>query len=135
MKLYLDTEFNGFGGALISMALVAEDGREWYEALPCAQPVDWVMENVIPVLGKPHVTRQEAQTSLQAFLSQWEEVCVIADWPEDIAHFCQFLITGPGRRLKPIPELSFRIIAVDYESETPHNALADARGIRSAVNA
>ena len=30
MKLWIDTEFNEYRGALISMALVAEDGREWY---------------------------------------------------------------------------------------------------------
>lgn len=29
MKFYLDTEFNGFGGELISLALVSEQGHEW----------------------------------------------------------------------------------------------------------
>jgi hypothetical protein len=28
MKLWIDTEFNEFGGDLISMALVADDGQE-----------------------------------------------------------------------------------------------------------
>lgn len=31
-RLYLDTEFNGHGGELISLALAAEDGRHWYGA-------------------------------------------------------------------------------------------------------
>jgi len=29
--LFLDAEFNGFEGALISLGLVCADGREWYE--------------------------------------------------------------------------------------------------------
>ena len=29
MKLWIDTEFNEYRGALISLALVAEDGRDW----------------------------------------------------------------------------------------------------------
>ena len=35
MKLFLDTEFNGFGGKLISMALVPEDKTlpEFYKEL------------------------------------------------------------------------------------------------------
>ena len=51
MKLFIDTEFNGFGGELISMAIVAEDGREWYGILPVADKlVEWVEEHVRPVL-------------------------------------------------------------------------------------
>ena len=34
MKLFLDCEFNGFGGELISMALVDENERYFYEVLP-----------------------------------------------------------------------------------------------------
>lgn len=29
MRLFLDCEFNEFKGALISMALISEDGREY----------------------------------------------------------------------------------------------------------
>lgn len=42
MRLYLDTEFNGFGGSLISAALVSTGGHEWYEVLPCSHPNAWV---------------------------------------------------------------------------------------------
>lgn len=52
MKIYLDTEFNGLGGELISLALVSEDGREWYESLPLPPLLDeWVGANVVPLLG------------------------------------------------------------------------------------
>lgn len=36
-KIAVDCEFNGFGGQLISMALVTEHGDEWYtRGLPLA---------------------------------------------------------------------------------------------------
>ncbi len=35
MNLFLDCEFNGFGGELISMALVDEHGLFFYEVLEC----------------------------------------------------------------------------------------------------
>ena len=38
MRLWIDTEYNGFKGALISMALIDEEGREWYEVLKCRSP-------------------------------------------------------------------------------------------------
>ena len=40
MRYFLDTEFNGFGGALLSFALVPEDGGEdYYCILPCGDPL------------------------------------------------------------------------------------------------
>jgi hypothetical protein len=41
MRIFVDCEFNGFGGDLLSMALVPEDDviAPWYEVvdLPCGQ--------------------------------------------------------------------------------------------------
>ena len=51
MKFWIDTEFNEYLGDLISMALVSEDGHEWYEALPCANPGSWVAEHVMPIIN------------------------------------------------------------------------------------
>jgi hypothetical protein len=54
---------------------------------------------------------------------------IIADWPEDIKHFCDALITGPGLRLDT-PPLTMEIRRdIDAVSAVPHNALEDARGI------
>lgn len=128
MNLYLDCEFNEFKGDLISMALVAEDGQEFYEVLDCPNPGSWVKENVIPILGKEPVSMSVFQSKLQSFLMQFPMIKVIADWPEDIAHFCNALITGPGDRLDT-PPLKMAVYRVDTVSDQPHNALADARGI------
>lgn len=133
MQIFLDTEFNEFKGALISMALVAEDGREWYEALPCANPGEWVAANVMPIIGKePLQSPYALALSLRAFLSQFDSVHIVADWPEDISHFCTALIIGPGERIDT-PPLTFEI---DRDlpdtaciSLVPHNALEDARAL------
>lgn len=133
MRLWIDTEFNEFKGALISMALVDEAGREWYEVLPCKKPGAWVAEHVIPILGKSPVSVQLMQRGLQAFLRQYDAIHIIADWPEDLQHFCELLITGPGMRIDTPPltmEVRRELAGV---SELPHNALADARANRLAT--
>lgn len=132
MKLFLDCEFNEFRGALISMALVDENGREWYEVVPCENPGPWVAEHVIPILGRGPVSLPFMQASLGAWLSVYESIHIVADWPEDIAHFCTALITGPGMRLDT-PPLTMEVLRIDATSEMPHNALADARGIRAHI--
>lgn len=132
MKLFLDCEFNEFRGALISMALVDENGREWYEVVPCDNPGSWVAEHVMPILYRSPVSIPLMQASLSAWLSLYDSIHVVADWPEDIAHFCNALITGPGMRLNT-PPLTMEVIRIDAESELPHNALADARGIRAHI--
>lgn len=133
MDLFLDTEFNGFQGELISIALVSSDGKEFYESLGCNNPTDWIANNVIPILQKDSISRIELQDKLEGFLSQFDEIQIIADWPEDISHFCQLLITGPGKKIVT-PEISFRIDPISSESGLEHNALYDARGIKEAIN-
>ena len=134
VKLFIDCEFNEFKGELISMALVAENGKEWYEVLPCDNPKPWVERNVIPVLDKEPIPFREFQKSLYRFLKLFDRIHVIADWPEDVKHFCETLIISPGMRIDT-PPLSFEIVREDFPSERPHNALADARGIMTYYKA
>lgn len=130
MRIWIDTEFNEFKGALISMALVAEDGREFYESLGCKNPGPWVAVNVMPIIGKPPILLRDLQWRLAHFLSAYETIHVVADWPEDIAHFCNALITGPGFRINT-PPMTLEIRRdLDAVSAIPHNALADARAMR-----
>lgn len=132
MRLFLDCEFNELQGDLISMALVDENGREWYEVVPCENPGAWVAVNVMPILGRGPVSVPLMQASLSAWLSMYDSVHVVADWPEDIAHFCKALITGPGMRINT-PALTMEVLRIDATSDMPHNALADARGIRAHI--
>lgn len=140
MRYYLDTEFNEFGGALISLALVGEDRRELYLATPCADPGAWVAENVLPIVfvagATPRMLRpDEFGHWIATFLNYSTETpTIVADWPDDIRYFCQALITGPGEMVN-IPSLKFDLQRIDaYPTTLPgavqHNALWDARALR-----
>lgn len=131
MRFWIDTEFNEFKGELISAAIVGEDGSEWYEVLTCENPGPWVKENVMPILNKAPVSKIAMQSSLHRFLQQYYSMHLVADWPEDIAHFCNLLIVGPGMRIDT-PELTMEIRRdLDAVSALPHNALEDAKAIRA----
>jgi hypothetical protein len=131
MNIYLDCEFNSYQGELISLACVSEDGKEFYEVLPFSHmAIDpWVADNVLPILGKSPIGRNAFCSKLQMYLAQFNSVHIIADWPDDVAYFCQSLIIGPGARIDT-PPITFEIVRDDAPSEQPHNALADAHGIR-----
>ena len=142
MRYFLDTEFNGFGGALLSLALVPEDGQEFYVTLECDDPVfPWVERNVMPYLDtvpvglvSPRMTRREAAEALAAYLGTDPEPELVADWPEDLTQFCSLLMIGPGMMV-PVPPLTFRLLPLQgfspaANSAVPHNALHDARSLR-----
>lgn len=129
MNIFIDCEFNEFKGELISMALVAANGQEFYEVLDCPEPKDWVKVNVMPILNKGPVPLDVFHMKLQRFLCQFDNIHIIADWPEDVKHFCDTLIIGPGSSLNT-PPLMFSIYQnIYYQSALPHNALEDARAI------
>jgi hypothetical protein len=93
-RVWIDCEFNEFRGELISMALVTESGIEWYRALHCSNPGAWVAQRVMPVLAVEPIGRAEFTMSLERWLRPFRAIHVIADWPEDIVHFCESLIVA-----------------------------------------
>lgn len=150
MRYFLDTEFNGFGGELISLALVREDGDSLYLVYP--EPFDrydlWVQKNVMPILwsipsplpGMAHKLnlRKDGGALIQEFLHNDPNPLIITDWPDDIKYFCQELITGPGTMIN-IPQLSFQMVRVDaypttLEGAVQHNAWWDAMALREKLN-
>lgn len=144
MHYFLDTEFNEFGGDLISLALVSEDGeRELYVATACDAPGAWVAENVIPIIDAPGAKPTMIAANffgymIRNFLADERAMPqIVADWPDDIRYFCQALITGPGEMVN-IPALSFHLRRVDayptaLEGAVQHNALWDARALRQCL--
>lgn len=139
MRYFLDAEFNGFGGQLISLALVPEDdgAPPFYAALACPEPEPWTAEHVIPVLDTPQIERDAMTEKLADYLRSDPEPVVVADWPEDIAHLALLMVTGPGHRLAT-PTLVFELLDLPlFDSETtsavPHNACYDARALRDYV--
>lgn len=132
MNLFIDGEWNGFGGELISMALVS-DRDHFYEVLGCKNPHPWVAEHVMPTLGKKPISIKRFQRLLGEYLNQFDCIHVIADWPEDISYFCNALITGPGERLSTPPmTMEVRRDIGNDNAEVIHNALSDAKAIRES---
>jgi len=133
MKIYIDTEFNEFKGELISMALVAQDGSEFYEVLPCDNPGAWVAKNVMPILNKDPVSEHIFKMKLYGFLSGYDNIHFIADWPDDIKYLCEAVITGPGMMMN-IPSFTCEVRRdlSTANSKLLHNALEDARALLEA---
>lgn len=137
MLIFIDTEFNGFGGELISIALVTSTGKDFYEALRPTKPiVHWVRENVMPYLEKEPITIEKLQVKLYQYLMEVSEYCrepltIIADWPDDIKYFCESLITGPGTSIPTPVKMNFVLNRnlSSTNSELPHNAYHDAIAI------
>ena len=146
MRYFLDTEFNGFGGALLSLALVPEDGSdELYLTFDLAEPVEeWVEKHVLPyvdhvpeALRLPRTSRAEAAEIIAMFLGADTEPEIVADWPTDLELFCGLLSNAPGK-LVNLPETRLRLLRLTNfstaeNSAVPHNALHDARALRDHV--
>lgn len=139
MRFFLDCEWNDYKGELISMALVDDLDKTWYEVLELPPMLsDWAQENIVPVLrleettSKAYLSLVQMQSSLEQFLALYETITIVADWPEDIAHFCTLTIKGPGERIK-LPKLTFEFKSDcdTTESVLLHNALADAIALRN----
>lgn len=143
MRFYLDTEFNGHGGELISMALVSEmthmgagvtNSFEWYRARRIVQPiVPWVAENVMPVLRARQLNPREFRVDFGTFISHFENCEIICDWHADAEHFCQSL-AGPDFGSSLDFPCTIRILKTPpggpAPAAIPHNALEDARALR-----
>lgn len=146
-RYFLDTEYNGFGGALLSLALVPEDegDEEFYGVIDHDGDLDpWVERHVVPYLHHvPEMLKCEAASRLSVaqhlahYLAHDPEPEICADWPEDLAQFAMLLITGPGKMLA-VPPYTLRLLTLPgfspaRNSQVPHNALHDARALRHHV--
>lgn len=142
MRYFLDTEYNGTCGALLSLALVPDDGDELYLTFKVEEPLaEWVERHVLPYLDSvpvqlacPRLSRADAAHALERYLRHDEDTVIIADWPEDVAQFCNLLVTGPGDMVD-LRHLTFRLLPLSNfstaaNSKVPHNALHDARALR-----
>lgn len=137
MTLYLDTEFNGYRGELISMALVGSDGAEWYEV--CAgrweyETGPWVRQHVVPQLGRGPIRHERFKESFANFVRREAEqtpLVIVADWPEDIAYFCALMCGPNGGQILVWP--TFKLVdSPELHPAIPHNALSNARALRDA---
>ena len=142
MRYFLDTEYDGFGGRLISLALVPEDGgEELYLVIAGEVTHPWVVRNVVPFLDHvpeahrgPHLSRDAAGSALAHWLAGDPAPEILADWPEDLSQLAMLIVYGPGE-IHRVPPLTLRYMPLPgfstaRNSAVPHNALHDARALR-----
>jgi hypothetical protein len=142
VRYFLDTEYNGIRGALLSLALVPDAGDELYLTVRTDEPiVEWVEKHVIPYLDMvpeqlrwPRLPIPDAADAVERFLRHDDDPVIIADWPEDVAQFCNLMITGQGDMID-VRHLTFKVLPLSNfstaaNSKVPHNALHDARALR-----
>jgi hypothetical protein len=145
VRYFLDTEYNGWGGALLSLALVPDEGEELYLTLDWQGHLEeWVERHVLPYLDtvpetmiSPRMSREDAARTLSHYLAGDPQPLIVADWPEDLALFNALLLTGPGTMVE-MPRLRFEFLPLPgfstaANSAVPHNALHDARALRDHV--
>lgn len=138
MKLYLDTEFNGHGGELISMAIVSAYGHSWYYACkPMFQIDPWVQEHVIPVLDTEYLNPAIFRLDFQRWIKDFSDPEIVCDWHADAKHFCDLML---GHDYEHSLDMPFTITVLKTPpgqpiSKRPHNALADAIALREWHNA
>ena len=139
MRIWIDTEFNSFQGDLISLGMIAEDGNYLYVVRKDIENMNidpWVAEFVMPHLytapggeDVEPVSDMILRERLQRYLNRYEEVEIIADWPDDIRHLCGVLITKPGWMINLPTAFRFTLNrSLSGVSQIPHNALYDAIG-------
>ena len=132
MNLFLDTEFDGSGGALISLAIAAPDGRHWYGIFDDCCRDEWVAEHVAPKLYAMQPTiqgdRDVLRFSLREFLKARENCTIWADWPADFEYLLGLMREDHYGESFMIP-CTLQLIVTppgEPEPEHPHNALSDA---------
>ena len=157
MLVFLDTEFTDFlRPDLISIALVAEDGSEFYAERTdyCKDHCsDFVRETVLPLLGgvpDAACTQSELTQRLRDWFEQLPEPATIiydfeSDWllladailgrtyKNPPANFGEPLHLGNSSITHPVFE---RAQNLTYTQDwPPHHALADARALRAGYRA
>jgi hypothetical protein len=148
-RFYIDCEFDGHGGSLLSFAIVAEDGRGLHYRVSDAEAVDpWVAANVVPHMASHLATEGHCGLLnslgwvLRRFIGDCDQPLIIADSPVDIGRFCAAISTGEdgGWASTEYPKMTFEVHNVDcYPTDLPnavqHNAWWDAMALRHKLAA
>lgn len=144
---YIDCEFDGHNGSLLSIALVGDTDSIHIKTTAPARD-DWVLQNVLPLMDM-HNAPKSASVSLndvgsviRAFLGDCKCPVIIADSPVDIGRFCRALSTSTDGQWAStdFPAMRFEVHNVDcypttLEGAFQHNAWWDAMALKAALSA
>lgn len=145
MRFWFDTEFleDGHTIQLISIGIVAEDGREYYAETEVARVLagstDWLRDNVLPHLTGAEKSRFKIPGEIVEFMGEqpeiwayyadydWVALCQLygrmIDLPKGWPMFCRDVKQLADMKGNPkLPE----------QTSAEHHALADARWAREA---
>jgi len=145
---YIDCEFDGHNGPLLSIAMVRGDGRSIHVATWADAQDPWVRANVVPILDSHradiHGTTgaDSVGKMLRGFIGDCQDPTIIADSPVDIARFCRAISTGEdgGWHSTGYEGMTFIVRNVDcyptaLTGAVQHNAWWDAMALRAALRA
>lgn len=144
MKYYLDCEFDGHNGPLLSLALVADapDGDNMHVRTTARAKDPWVQENVEPLMDchtaswSGEVPPDHVGAALREFLRDDKAPVIVADSPVDIGRFCVAISTGlDGGWASFDGDLRFEVHDVacyptSLTGAVQHNAWWDAMALR-----
>ncbi len=152
MRYYIDCEFDGHNGPLLSMAIIPEhpNGVSVHITVNDAPPPSdpWVAENVMSVMSHHdadllwELPTNDVGDAIRHVLEHDTAPVIIADSPVDIGRFCEALSTGPdgGWQSSEYPRITFEVHNVDcYPTKlvgaVQHNAWWDAMALREKLSA
>ena len=154
MRYFIDTEFDGHNGPLLSIALVEETGISLYVRTTARASDPWVRDNV-----EPHMMSHNAHLraydippdwvgdNLRSFLRLRDNILgkrpiiIVADSVVDIARFCRAISTDCDGGWHSVDgDLSFEVHDVaayptTLQGAVQHNAWWDAMALRARLEA
>lgn len=136
--IYLDCEFDGHNGPLLSLGLFESSSeRALYLVANNVHASDpWVIENVLPQLLTPNAIVIPL-LEFGAHIIEWlpDLPHVIADSPVDITRFCRCISTSSSGEWNSVdfPYMKFEVINIELEMK--HHALQDAMILADACHA
>lgn len=136
--LFLDTEFNGYLGELLSMGIVSDKSDDvFYEVLEVSSDVKiepWVQQHVVPNLAKKPISEREFKVKLAFYLSCHLGEPILADWPCDFVYLMRMITYPKGIRTNGTFDMHLES-GFDPNPAIPHHALSDAVALMQAYHA
>lgn len=146
MRYYIDCEFDGHNGPLLSMAVVCNSIIGMHIRVMNHATDPCVIQNVMPVMDMHKAlaffTTPEFALGafIRAFIEADDHPIIIADSPVDIGRFCRAVSTGLGNVWESTsqPRMTFEVHNIDcypttLEGAVQHNAWWDAMALREKL--
>lgn len=144
MKNYIDCEFDGHLGKLISFAIIREDNTALYAVTSRAIASDpWVSQHVMPYLDShtcPTWHNTDERTLgvyLREFIGKDSRPTIISDSMADIHYFVKLMSTDHNGNYKPLGRKGMDFVVENVraypstlEGLTRHNAYCDALALK-----